>query len=148
MVPTPILMEFFIMTSSFKRGDKGKIAIELINAYQALPQNEVASKIAEALGLPQARGVAYYRWYVNKGLTLVAAPVRGEKAPRASRKAGEAKAKVAATPKKAREASSGPKASKPSPEQVQAFKDGLERARVRADLKASVDTMVLDSQVA
>ena len=147
MVPTPILMEFFIMTSSFKRGDKGKIAIELINAYQALPQNEVASKIAEALGLPQARGVAYYRWYVNKGLTLVAAPVRGEKAPRASRKAGEAKAKVAATPKKALEASPGSKA-KPTPEQVQAFKDGLERARVRADLKASVDTMVLDSQVA
>lgn len=144
MVPIPILMEFFIMTSSFKRGDKGKIAIELINAYQSLPQNEVASKIAEALGLPQARGVAYYRWYVNKGLTQVAAPVRGEKAPRASRKAGEAKAKVAATPK----ASSGPKASKPSPDQVQAFKDGLERARVRAELKASVDTMVLDSQVA
>jgi hypothetical protein len=126
------------MTKSFKRGDKRKVAIELINAYSKSPSKEIIEKIAATLEINQGAAASYFRFCVKNGMTKITSDslvvIKTAKAPKA--------------PKKALEASSGPKASKPSPDQVQAFKDGLERARVRAELKASVDTQVLDSQVA
>jgi hypothetical protein len=125
------------MTKSFKRGDKRKVAIELINAYSKSPSKEIIEKIAATLEINQGAAASYFRFCVKNGMTQITSDslvvIKTAKAPKA--------------PKKALEASPGPK-SKPSPDQVQAFKDGLERARVRAELKASVDTQVLDSQVA
>ena len=123
------------MTKSFKRGDKRKVAIELINAYSKSPSKEIIEKIAATLEINQGAAASYFRFCVKNGMTQITSD-------------SLVVIKTAKAPKKALEASSGPKASKPSPDQVQAFKDGLERARVRAELKASVDTQVLDSQVA
>ena len=126
------------MTKSFKRGDKRKVAIELINAYSKSPSKEIIEKIAATLEINQGAAASYFRFCVKNGMTQITpdslAVMKTAKAPKA--------------PKKALEASPAPVATKPTTDQVQAFKDGLERARVRADLKASVDTMVLDSQVA
>ena len=126
------------MTKSFKRGDKRKVAIELINAYSKSPSKEIIEKIAATLEINQGAAASYFRFCVKNGMTQITSDslvvIKTAKAPKA--------------PKKALEASPAPAATKPTTDQVQAFKDGLERARVRAELKASVDTQVLDSQVA
>ena len=127
------------MTKSFKRGDKRKVAIELINAYSKSPSKEIIEKIAATLEINQGAAASYFRFCVKNGMTQIT--------PDSLAVMKTAKAKVAATLKKALEASPSPRPLS-TPDQVQEFKDGLERARVRADLKASVDTMVLDSQVA
>lgn len=145
MVPTPILMEFFIMSKSFKRGEMGQVAIRVINENVGHHMGIVIPLMQEALGVNRGRALDFYKTHIKKGNCLQK-EILPE--PNATSKLRVASTKAPKAPKKALEASSGPKASKPSPDQVQAFKDGLERARVRAELKASVDTMVLDSQVA
>jgi len=129
------------MTKSFKRGDKRKVAIELINAYSKSPSKDIIEKIAATLEINQGAAASYFRFCVKNGMTQITPDSLAVMKTAKTAKAPKA-------PKKALEASPAPVATKPTPDQVQAFKDGLERARVRADLKASVDTMVLDSQVA
>ena len=92
---------------TFKRGDKGAVAIKIINDNKKKFQHEVAALIADALDLPLARGVAYYRWYVLKGYTKISEPnvdptqkrtkaVKEPKAPKAKKE----KAAKAEKPKK------------------------------------------------
>ena len=132
------------MSKSFKRGEMGQVAIRVINENVGHHMGIVIPLMQEALGVNRGRALDFYKTHIKKGNCLQK-EILPE--PNATSKLRVASTKAPKAPKKALEASPGPKA-KPSPDQVQAFKDGLERARVRAELKASVDTMVLDSQVA